>query len=152
MSTLQEHLDDLAPTAPVRQFATELTRRTAVESHRADDYVSLRPSMSGAIAVYAHRNRVSIALTPERAIAAVSRLPGATPEKKGPTTYLHLSDDLLAQHARAVLELAVEAVAWKAAGPTSTLGGHIKQAQKFPQTCPEHSQPLTPSGVCWQCE
>ncbi len=152
MSTLHEHLDDLAPTPPVRTLASELAKRTAIESDRAHDYVSLRPSMSGAIAVYAHRNRVSIGLPSEQGVKAMSQLPGATEEKKGPTTYLHLSDDVLVQHAAAALDLAVEAVAWKATGPTSTLGGHAKKPEKAPKIRPKHFEALTSSGVCWKCE
>ncbi|WP_138732043.1 hypothetical protein [Modestobacter excelsi] len=88
MTTLQDHLDDFDPAAPVRQFATGLALKTAIEAHRAHDYVSLSPSMEGGIAVYVHRRRVSIALSPERAAEAVSRFQGATAEKKGATTYL----------------------------------------------------------------
>lgn len=151
MSTLQEHLDDLDPTPPVRSLAEELATQTAIESDRAADYVSLRPSMSGAIAVYAHRNRVSIALPPEWAADAASQFHGATEEKKGSTTYLRLSDELLSQHAAAVLDLTVEAVAWKAAGPSSALGGHATKPEKASQTCPKHWFELSPSGACPVC-
>ncbi|MGY1753815.1 hypothetical protein [Blastococcus sp. SYSU D01042] len=152
MSTLQEHLDDLAPTPPVRQLAEKLATRTAIESNRAGTYVGLRPSLSGAIAVYAHRNRVSIALPPERAAEAAHQFPGATEERKdATTTYLHLGDDLLGQHGAAALDLAVEAVAGKAAGPTSTLGGHAKKPAKAPKICPDHFFALTPSGACPVC-
>ena len=147
MSTLQDHLDNLGATPPVRTLAVQLATRTAIESDTANGYVSLRPSMSGAIAIYAHRNRVSIGLPPVRAAEAASHFPGATEEKKGPTTYLHLSDELLAQHAAAVLDLAVEAVAWRAAGPPSTLGGHATKQEKASQTCPRHWLELSPRGL-----
>jgi hypothetical protein len=151
MTTLQEHLDDLDPAEPVRQFAIELSKRTAIESDRSHDYVSLRPSLSGAITVYAHRGRVSIALPPERAVKAAYQFPGATEEKKGPTTYLRLSEELLEQHAAAALNLAVEALAWKAAGPASTLGGQAKKPEKVAVTCPKHWYELSPSGACPIC-
>ena len=151
MTTLQQHLDGLAPTSTVRKFAMELATRTAVDSASAPGYVSLRPSMSGAFAVYAHRHQVSIALPPERAAEVASQLPGATQDKKGPTTYLRLRDDLLAQHAAAALDLAVEAVAWKAAGPSSTLGGHAKKPEKVSESCPKHWMELSPSGACPVC-
>ncbi|MCF6508705.1 hypothetical protein E9549_15015 [Blastococcus sp. MG754426] len=151
MSTLQAHLDDLAATPPVRSLAEALAARTAIESDRTGTYVSLRPSLSGAIAVYAHRNRISIGLPPERAAEVVARFPGAKQEEKGPTTYLQLSDELLANHATAVMDLAVEAVTWKAAGPASTLGGHAKQSEKAPQICPEHWYALSPAGACPVC-
>ena len=151
MTTLQEHLDDLDPSAPIRTLATELAKRTAIESDRAADYLSLRPSLSGAIAVYARRARVSIGLPPERATEALGQLTGATGEPKGATTYVHLSEILVAQHAAAVLDLAVEAVAWKAAGPTSTLGGHAAKSKQAPKICPKHFLALTPSGACPVC-
>ena len=59
MTTLQDHLDDLAPTPAVRALATALAERTAVESDRQGTYVSLRPSMEGAVAVYLHRSWIS---------------------------------------------------------------------------------------------
>ena len=76
MTTLQEHLDELDPTAPIRNLCTELAKRTAIESDITKDYASLRPAMSGAIAVFAHRNRVSIGLPPEQSSDVVSRFPG----------------------------------------------------------------------------
>ena len=153
MTTLQEHLDDLDPTAAVRQFATELAKRTAVESDRQEQYVSLRPSMEGAVAVYLHRARVSIALPPERAPEIVGQLPGGTLIHTTPaTTYLVVPDHVLAGACPA-LDVATEAVAWRASGPSSSAGGgHAKKAEKAPQLCPKHGYALTPSGSCWGCE
>lgn len=153
MSTLQEHLDDLDPSPPIRTLAVELAKRTAVESNRQEQYVSLRPSMEGAVALYLHRQRISIALPPERAPEVVGQLPGATLNHKTPaTTYLDVPDHLLGEQPGAVLDLAEEAVAWRATGPMSSPGvGHSKTPEKPPKICPEHYYALTPSGACPVC-
>lgn len=153
MSTLQDHLDDLAPAAPVRTLATELAKRTAVESDRQEQYVSLRPSMEGAVAVYLHRTRISIALPPERAPEVVGHLPGATLNSKTPaTTYLDVPSDVLATNPQAILHLAADAVAWRTSGPMSSFGvGHAKGPEKTTKICPQHYYALTPSGACPVC-
>jgi len=153
MNTMQQHLDDLGPTPPVRSLADELAKRTAVESDRQEQYVSLRPSMEGAVAVYLHRTRVSIALPPERAPEVASQLHGAALNHKTPaTTYLDVPDGVLAAQPGLVLELAAEAVAWRASGPMSSLGiGHAKQPEKAVNICPQHFYALTPSGACPVC-
>jgi hypothetical protein len=86
MSTMQEHLDDLDPAAPIRALAAELATIASVEPDRQEHYVSLRPSTEGAVAVYLHRTRVSIALPPERAPEVIGRLPDATLNAKTPAT------------------------------------------------------------------
>jgi hypothetical protein len=153
MSTLHEHLDDLDPTPPVRVLATALTAQTAVESDRQEQYVSLRPSMEGAVAVHLHRTRASIALEPARAAEVVGQLPGATLNPKTPaTTYVDVPDHVLAEKPATFLEIAAEAVAWRAAGPMSGAGvGHAKKPDKAPQFCSEHWYQLSPSGACPVC-
>ncbi len=154
MSTLQEHLDDLSPTPQVRDLANALAERTAVESDRQGPYLSLRPSMEGAVAVYLHRTWVSIALPPERAPEVVDLVPGSTLDAKTPaTTYWHVSADGLAGAADAVLGIAHEAVAWRATGPKSSIGNGsaAKKGEKPPSICPTHFYALTPSGACPVC-
>lgn len=154
MSDLTAHLDDLAPTPPVRALATDLAGRSAVESDRQAQYVSIRPAMEGAIAVYLHRRYVSIALPPERAAKIAPQFPGAMVRKKTPaTTYLVLEDSLLGQQHDLAAELAHEAVAWRATGPKSGVGGgHSKHIEQELDVCLIHWMQLLPSGACPHCE
>ncbi|PWW23491.1 hypothetical protein JD79_02665 [Geodermatophilus normandii] len=153
MSTLEEHLDDLAPAPAIRTLATTLAAETAVESDRQEQYVSLRPSMEGAVAVYLHRTWVSIAVEPDEAAAVAARLPEATVHPKTPaTTYLHLTAEALAGAPDAALSVAREAVAWRAAGPRSSVGtGSAKKVAQPVATCPSHWMALLPSGACPVC-
>jgi hypothetical protein len=153
MSTLQEHLDDLDPTPAVRTFASALAGRTAVESDRQAHYVSLRPSMEGAVAVYLNRTWISIALSPERAAELDGTVPGASLDKKtAATTYLRAGDDVLAGQHDVLLGIAEEAVAWRANGPKSSVGiGSPKKSEQALQFCPKHQMALLPSGACPDC-
>lgn len=153
MNVLQQHLDDLAPTTSVQRLATDLASRSAIESDRQGPYVSLRPSMEGAVAVYLHRTWISIALAPERALAVIGQLPGATLDKKTPaTTYVHISDQVLADQYGVALQVAVEAVVWRSTGPLSSVGtGSAKKGEKPVVFCPVHNFPLLPSGTCSEC-
>jgi hypothetical protein len=154
MSDLTKHLDDLDPTPTVRALATTLDGRTAIESDRQAQYVSLRPSLHGAVALYLHRRYASIALPPERALAVAPQLPGAVLRKKTPaTTYLVLENGILDQHAQLATDLAVEAVSWRANGPKSAVGaGSSKTSAKELEFCLIHNILLLPSGVCADCE
>ncbi len=153
MSTLQEHLDDLDPVPAIRTLATTLAAGTAVESNRQEQYVSLRPSMEGAVAVYLHRTWISIAVEPDDAIAVAAQLPGATVHPKTPaTTYLHVTSEVLVGALDAALSVAREAVAWRAAGPRSSVGtGSAKKVARPVTTCPSHWMALLPSGACPVC-
>jgi hypothetical protein len=153
VNVLQQHLEDLAPTARIEQLATDLAGRSAIESDRQAQYVSLRPSMEGAVAVYLHKNWVSLALPPERALEVIGQLPGATLDKKTPaTTYVHISDEVLEERYDVAVQVAGEAVSWRATGPRSSVGtGSTKSPAKQIGSCPVHHLQLLPSGACPDC-
>ena len=153
MNTLQQHLEELCPAAAIERLATDLARHSAIESDRRGPYVSLRPSMEGAVAVYLHRTWISIAMAPERAMAIISQLPGATLDKKTPaTTYVHLSDTVLAEHYATALQIAGEAVVRRSTGPLSSAGDRVaKRVSKPSGTCPVCRYELLPSGRCSEC-
>ncbi|MGY1669441.1 hypothetical protein [Geodermatophilus sp. SYSU D00710] len=151
MSTLQEHLDDLAPAAVIRALALAIAGQRSVDAGRRDDYVSLAPPLSE-IAVYLHRNRVSIALPPEKAGTAALQIEGATLQDRESTVYLRVSADVLAAHPSEVTGWALASYDWKAAGPMSSHSGSARSASRRPEKiCPVHHYPLSPSGVCFSC-
>ncbi|SNS43134.1 hypothetical protein SAMN04488107_2522 [Geodermatophilus saharensis] len=152
MSTLQEHLDDLDPAPAIRALALAIARQRSVDAGRRDDYVSLAPPQSE-IAVYLHRNRVSIALPPEKAGTAALQIEGATLQDKESTVYLRVGADVLAEHTNDMTSWALAAYDWKAAGPMSSHSGSAKSAasQRPEKFCPVHHVPLSPSGVCFSC-
>ncbi|MGY1640852.1 hypothetical protein ACI782_06915 [Geodermatophilus sp. SYSU D00703] len=153
MSTLHDHLDDLDPAPPVRALATDLAGWTSVESDRQAQYVSLRPSTENAVAVYAHKTWISIALSPERALQVVGEVPGATLDNKTPaTTYLHVAADSLGDRYAVVLGIAKEAMGWRATGPKSSVGtGSPKKGEQASKICPACQMELLPSGACGAC-
>ncbi|MFD2090472.1 hypothetical protein [Blastococcus deserti] len=146
MSNLNEHLDDLDPTPAVRSLAAAVAGRTAVESHRQEQYVSLRPSMEGAVAVYLHRTYASIALPPERAASLAAQIPGSQLRKKTPaTSYLVLPDQILTEQPQLSADIADEAVAWRATGPKSRVGSaHHAKTEKEEKGLPG---PLVPAAA-----
>ena len=153
MNVLQQHLDDLGPTTSIKRLAMELSQHSAIESDRQGPYVSLRPSMEGAVAVYLHRTWISIALAPERALEIISQFPGATLDKKTPaTTYVHLADTVLTEYFATALQVAGEAVLWRSTGPLSNVGtSSAKKGSKPLGSCPVHHYELLPSGACPEC-
>ncbi len=153
MTTLHEHLDDLDPTPAVRTLAIDLAGWTTVGSDRQAQYVSLRPSTDTAVAVYAQKTWVSIALPPERATQVVGDVPGATLDRKTPaTTYLHVDADPLDDRYDVVLCITKEAMSWRAHGSTSSVGaGSAKTGAQAPKICPTCRMELLPSGACGSC-
>jgi hypothetical protein len=146
MTTLQDHLDDLDPAAPVRQFATGLAWKTAIEAHRAHDYVSLSPSWRAVLPSTYTSVGCPSPLDPERAAEALSRVPGRNGGEEGRNDIPAAPRRTVGAAGRGRLDPAVGAVGWRAAGPTSTLGGHAENSQKVPQMCPTHFYELSPSG------
>ncbi len=144
MSDLHEHLEDLAPTARARALALEIVARTAAASARAANYVSLRPPLAGAIAVYLLRDKISIALPPDRADAVAPRLPGVQLQRRPPTTYLVMEGGALTRHAELLTQLAVEAVLWRADGPRGgSTGGPMTATRGKPSS---HISPARCTG------
>lgn len=147
MTDLTDALDDLAPVAGVRQYAEQLATLRGVAAERQSDYVSLRPSSGGPIAVFVHRSSVSIARDPSLAFAAAQHLPGAVLQHKTPaTTYLHVDADVLAQHQQAALTLGSQALDWRSTMPDTTSTGAT--AISGPPSCPVCHMPELPDGRC----
>lgn len=144
---IEGQLDDLKASGPVRRLVRDLAVRPIVTDRRAN-YLSVRPHPVGAIAVYAHAHKVSIAVEPLK--AQDLHLPGATLQKKTPgTTYVVLDDANIDASYEAVRDLALGAVDWRATGPAMTLG-HGRHAQHTPEPdiCPNCWLEITPSGAC----
>ena len=132
-----------------RTFVLELAAARNVESGRRSNYVSLRPTVDGAIAVYAHASKISIALAPERAASVPHELPGAELQLKTPaTTYLQVEEQTLQASYAEVLALATEAVDWRATGPKMTAAdGRHAVAIKPVEYCPTCHTQLAVNGT-----
>lgn len=140
-------LDDLKASVTIRRLVHDLTARRIMTDRRSN-YLSVRPHPVGAIAVYAHAHKVSIAVEPLKVQAL--HLPGATLQKKTPgTTYVVLDDASIDAAYGAVRDLALGAVDWRATGPAMTLG-HGRHAGHAPEpdVCPNCWLEITPSGSC----
>lgn len=150
MSRLTEHLEDLAPSDVISRFVLALAERRNVESDRRNVYLSLRPSLDGAIAVYVHREFVSIALDPDAATNAQRSHPSARMQRKTPaTTYAVISSDDLAATFDTVVELAAGAVDWRASGPKWSVGSDkTGLGRREPDICPDCNLVITPANTC----
>lgn len=144
------HLDDLGPTQSIRRFVHDVAEQRPVLPTRRHGYVSLRPSVDRAVAVYVHANRVSIACDPLKASSL--NLAGRRDPVTPATTYVVLdSDQLNTAHAAAV-QLAVESLDWRAAGPSrSERAGRGQLADPEQEICPDCRFVITPAGTC-DCE
>ncbi len=95
----------------VGEHVRALAERREVAVDLRGSYLSLRPGQGGRIAVYVHRNRVSVAVRPDEAEALATSLPGVRLERRSAaTTYLIAAAQVLATAADAILALAVDAV------------------------------------------
>jgi hypothetical protein len=151
MRSLEERLQDLNPTSVIATLVRDLDKERSIASDRRANYLSLRPTPVGAIAVYTHSLHVSIAVEPAKAVALRGTMPYADQILKTPaTTYLVVKDTDLNAHFKAVLELAIQSVDWRASGPSMTLGsGHQNKPVVEVETCPNCWTQVTPAGECW---
>ena len=151
MTNLEERLQDLNPTSKIKALVRDLAQARSIASDRRANYLSLRPSPVGAIAVYTHSQHVSIAVEPAKAVALRTAMPFADQILKTPsTTYMVVKDTDLNAHFKIVLELAVQSVDWRATGPSMTLGsGPQNKPVLEPETCPNCWTQVTPAGECW---
>lgn len=118
MTALVDQLDELGASPAVRALGAGVAARASVTPDLQSQYVSLRPALEGAVAVYLLRERISIALDPDRALQVPAVVPGVVLQKKTPrTTYVVADVPLLQKHAGVLTDLAVEAVEWRVHGP-----------------------------------
>lgn len=145
--SVDDQLDDLKASATVRRLVHDLTTRQIL-THRRANYLSVRPHPVGAIAVYAHAHKVSIAVDSLHAQAL--HLPGAVLQKKtSGTTYVVLDDAAVEAAYDAVRDLGLGAIEWRATGPAMTAGPGRNAGQKpEPEICPNCWLEITPSGAC----
>ncbi|MEU4244313.1 hypothetical protein [Actinoplanes sp. NPDC026619] len=154
MTDLAARLDNLQPVPVVRVFIEELGTQHAVAPDRRAGYVSLRPTLRDPIAVYVHRNRISIAITPPDAEAAASRIDGAEIVRATPaTSYVILTAAALQGREAIAFELALAALQWRANGVRRGLGtgGRDASTAVEPDLCPDCWTELSASGSCF-CE
>jgi hypothetical protein len=151
---LNDDLAELHPAPEIARLLQDISNLRSVESDRRSDYLSLRPSPVGAIALFAHAGRVAIAKEPHLAVKNASRLHAATLRRATPaTTYLLVDEQAIGQAHDVVLELALAAVDWRESGPPLTLESRTGQASARPvEICANGWQVITPSGACGCCQ
>jgi hypothetical protein len=153
MGNLEENLASLQAAPSVADFVRTMASARSVASDRRANYLSLRPVPVGAIAIYCHAGHVSIAVDPPKAVDLRSQKAFKKQILKTPsTTYVIVSEALVATEFARVVDLAIESVDWRAQGPQLTLGGgHQSKRQTEPDLCPNCWVQITPAGACW-CE
>lgn len=151
---LDQDLADLHPAPEIARLLQDISNLRSVESDRRSDYLSLRPSPVGAIALFAYAGRVAIAMEPHIAVKNASRLHTATLRRATPaTTYFLVDEQAIGQAHDVVLELALAAVDWRDSGPPLTLESRTGQASARPvKICANGRQVITPSGACGCCQ
>ena len=119
MATLAESVAS-RPQQSIAHLIRAVAERRAVEIDRRDDYVTVRAGSAGAIALFAHPDRVAICLSPERAYAIEARKPFRHQIPRTPvTSYVIVTAKGVRKHFGAVLDLAVESLDWRAEERTS---------------------------------
>lgn len=113
---LSEQLSQIEAHAHVRAFAVELAARCSLDTEVRGHYVSLRPALQGAIAVYCNRQLIDISTEPHKIHDAVAAVPGSRAGKDtGGTVYLRVPADALTGDGLAqALQWAETAVNWSA--------------------------------------
>ena len=147
LTEMNGHLDDLGATQSIRRFVHDVAGQRPVLPTRRSAYVSLRPSVDRAVAVYVHANRVSIACDPLKASSL--NLPGRKDPVTPATTYVVLDSDHLDTAHAAAVQLAVESLDWRAAGPSrSERAARGQVADLEQEVCPDCRFVVTPAGTC----
>lgn len=131
---LAQQLTQIDAHPNVRTFAAELAARRSLDTEVRGHYVSLRPTLQGAIAVYCNRQLLDIATKPHRIHDAVAAVPGSRAGKDtGGTVYLRVpADALTGDGLTQALQWAEEAVDWSAT--TRALGA--RNADRGPEVPP----------------
>jgi len=143
-------LSDLRPESAIDRLARALVAARSVRTERRSDYVSLRPGSDAAIAVYVHKNRVSVALDPLEAPSLTHGITGADLQRITPaTTYAVIDAASVGRAHDAVLELAFKALGWRAQGPRFAVGERGRQgAELVRDTCPTCWETIALNGEC----
>ena len=149
---LEDHLAGLGASPVVADLLRDLGRARSVRTESQQGYVSVSPSPIGAIALFAHRHRLEVALRPELANAALLDVPGAELKLVTPaTTRLVVCEETCRRSREQVLQHAVRAVDWRAGGPAWTAAS-TRRATVAPGSarpaCPTCWVEFTPSGAC----
>ena len=101
--------------------------------------------------MYAHAQHVSIAVSPDRALRLRTAMPYAEHIEKTPaTTYVIVRAPHLPHHHQAVVDLAVEALGWRATGPRMSArssGGTASPSAEI-EICPTCWTEITPAEAC----
>jgi hypothetical protein len=119
MATFAETVASQRPQKPIAQLILAVQCRRDVEIGHRDDYVTVRAGSGGAIAMFAHPDRVAICVVPERAYALEGQKPFRHQIPRTPvTSYVIVTAKGVRKHFGAVLDLAVDSVDWRAAERT----------------------------------
>ncbi|MBB2903527.1 hypothetical protein FHR75_004369 [Kineococcus radiotolerans] len=150
--TFENHLHDLGAAPFVADLVRDLATTRTLRTERQQDYVSVSPSPIGAIAVFAHRHRLEIAVRPELANVALVDVPGAELRKPTTaTTYLVVREPVCERSREAVLRHAAAALDWRAGGPARSTHSQRRvtaAAEATRPVCPACNYEITPSGAC----
>ena len=120
MATALQTVASQRPLKPIAQLIRAVQHRRPVELDHRDDYVIVRSGTAGAIALFAHPDRVAICLAPERAYALEGRKPFGHQIPRTPvTSYVIVTAKGVRKNFGAVVDLALESLDWRVAERTS---------------------------------
>lgn len=120
MPALEEATSSLRSRTPIAELIRALQSRRAVDVDHRDDYLMVRARATGAIAIYAHDDRIAICLAPERAYALEGQQPFRRQVPRTPvTSYVIVTAEEMREHLVDVIDLAVEAVDWRSVERTN---------------------------------
>lgn len=149
MATTAQTVASTRPQKPIAELVRAIQRRRAVEIHHRDDYFTVRAA-GGAIAVFAHPDRVAICLDPEKAYGLEGRKAFRHQIPRTPVTgYVILTAKGVRKHFGEVVDLAVESLDWRAKERTSAFCARCGVGcRRKADACPNCWTEVDEGGAC----
>lgn len=150
MPAPEQTMESLRPRTPISDLLRALEARRRVIVHHRDDYLDVRTGEAGGAALFAHVDRVAIAVTPARGFELEGRAPFSLLIPRTPVVaYIVISADDVAAYFDEVRDLALEALDWRACGRTPQLCARCGVGcPSWRETCPNCWFEVDAAGHC----
>jgi hypothetical protein len=150
MPAPEQTTGSLRPRTPISDLLRALEARRDVTLHRRADYLDVRVGGAGGVGLYVHEDRVSIAVAPEHGYEVEARAPFALQIPRTPAVaYVVVGADGVGSHFDDVLDLALEALDWRACGQSAEFCAHCGVGcATWHDTCPNCWLEVDEQGRC----
>ena len=135
---------------PITDLLRTLEARREVTVQRRDDYVTLRAGESSSVAIFAHADRVAIAVAPAKGYEVEHRTPFTRQIPRTPVVaYVIVTANEVRAHFDEVRDLALESLDWRSCGRTPEVCARCGVGcSSWLDTCPNCWVEIDAAGRC----